>query len=134
MTKLSRPFLFFPGIAVLAFISGCVQPRLSSQQELDLDSNDIRTILIDPSGSAQTVSIVANTDGPPINVYVYLSEDDDAVDRAIMFGKTLDKVITSQTDSAQISLSAKIPANKEASVRLQTASPDSAKVTLKISN
>ena len=135
MTRFIHLFCFSLFIAILVCNTGC-ESRLAGPQKLefDLDPDDIRTILIDPSSSEHVVSLVASSDGPPIKIFVYLSEDDEAVYHAIMFGKTTDKIIASQSDSAKISLNAKIPADKEASIRLQTASPLNAKVTLTITN
>ena len=133
MVRFIRPLWLCLIITSLVAVSGC-GPRLASEQELDLGSNDICTIEIDPSSSDPTVSIIANSDGAPINVFVYLSEDDEFVDRAITRGIASEKIIASQSESAKISLRTNIPADKEASVRLQTASPQDAKVTLIISN
>lgn len=131
--KMNRNLIGLATCLSLWVIVGC-GPRLSNQQVLSLDANDIRTIIVDPAGSEQTVTVSAKAAGSPVNVFVYLSEDDEEVDRAITLGQSSDKIIASQTESTDILLEAKIPADKEASVRLQTASPETATVTLVISN
>jgi len=135
VNRFNHLFCFSLLIAILVCNTGC-EPQLAGPQKLefDLDPDDIRTILVDPSSSEHVLSLVARSDGPPIKIFVYLSEDDEAVFQAIMFGKTTDKIIASQTDRATISLNAKIPAKKEAAIRLQTDSPQKAKVTLTITN
>ena len=135
MNQFIRVCFVFLITSILVSSFGC-SARLAGPKdiELDLGSDDIRTFLVDPSGSEHSLSIVAASDGPPIKVFIYLSENEEVVDRAIMFGQESDKIIGSQSGSAEISLTVKIPADKEASVRLQTAGPQAAKVKLTIDN
>jgi len=119
-------------IAVIATI-GC-GPKLASQQVLEIGSNDIRTIVVEPTSGDQTVSVSAKSDGPAIKIFVYLASDEEDVNRAITLGKESDKIIASMVDATEIKLSAVIPAEKEASVRIQGATSETANVTLTISN
>ena len=118
---------------LLLALAGC-GPRLASVQEIALDANDIRSIVLDPINKDQIINVVASSDGPPCDVHVYLIQDEEAVDAAITLGKPSDKVIVSQTNSNQISLEALIPANQEAAVRLQPAKSESVTVNLTVTN
>jgi hypothetical protein len=119
--------------AVLLMSTGC-GPRLASVQEIALEANDIRSIVLEPISREQIINVLATSDGPPFHVHVYLFQDEQAVDDAISLGKTSDKVIASKSKSNQISLEALIPANQEAAIRLQSASPESVTVSLTVTN
>ena len=119
--------------ALLLMSTGC-GPRLASVQEIALDANDIRSIVLEPISREQMINVVATSDGPPIHVHVYLYQDEQAVDDAIALGKTSDKVIASESNSNQISLEALIPANQEAAIRLQPANSKSVNVSLTVTN
>lgn len=113
--------------------AGC-GPRLASVQEIALEANDIRSIVLDPINRDQIINVVASSDGRLFDVHVYLFQDEEAVDGAIALGKSSDKVIASQTDSNQVSLEALIPANQEAAIRLQPAESESVTVSLTVTN
>ena len=138
MIKAPRLFLtklisFSVLFTLLLMSTGC-GPRLASVQEIALEANDIRSIVLEPISREQIINVVATSDGPPIHVHVYLLQDEQAVDDAITLGKTSDKVIASKSNSNQISLEALIPANQEAAVRLQPASSESVTVSLTVTN
>ncbi len=124
-------YIFFIVVGITSI--GC-GPKLASQQVLKIGPNDIRTIVLDATEGAQTVQVSAKSDGPAIKVFVYLSEDEEEVNRAITLGSSSEKIIASMVDVAEIKLSASIAANKEASVRIQGASSKDANVTLTITN
>ena len=120
-------------LLILISLSGC-SPRLASEQELEVTNNEIRTILVDPSTEAQTINVSAKTNGVPIDIHVYLSEDDAEVDQSITLKSPCDKILASQDETTEVVLTAKIPANKEASVRITGSKIEPATVTLSISN
>ena len=113
--------------------SGCTA-QLNDQRTLTLEVGEIRTIVLAPVEREQIIKIAARSPDCPISVYVYLSENDEEVDRKITLGKPSDLILSSQTESEEIALEANIPANKEAMVRVASASPDKATVHLVITS
>ena len=115
------------------FICGC-GPKLAGQRDLALEVGDIRAIPIDPITREQVIKITASSPDTPINVHVYLQENEEEIERKITFGKPPENLLASETDANEVSLEATVPANKEAVVRLQSAGRETAKVHLEISN
>ena len=113
-------------------ISGC-GPTLSVKKTIEIDSGEIRTVLLDPVGQAQTIKVEASA-AEPFHVHIHLAGDEDAVDLAIASGKESDKIITGESNVKSASLTAEIPANKEATVRFQSAGSGKNSVSYTISN
>ncbi len=130
--KLQRRYVIGLSMLIVAVV-GC-GPKLASEQVLEVSSNDIRTVVIEPASAEQSVAISAKSDGPLIKVFVYLASDEEEVNQAITLGKESAKIIASELDATEIELTAKIPADQEASVRIQGGSSEKANVTLWITN
>ena len=120
-------------LSLLLAASGC-GPRLANEQTIQLTPNSIRTILIDPTSSAQTVKVSVVSSTGPVKAFLYLSKDDEEVDRKLTLQTATEKVLASNEGSTKIELSASIPANEEVSLRLECSSGKPASVKLRISN
>ena len=93
MNSLSANALLIPtmiacSIGIVSF-SGC-GPRLATTQSIEVSANDIRTILIDPISSEQTVTVEA-TSTSPFSLHAHLAGDEEAVDNAVMAGNSSPK-------------------------------------------
>lgn len=120
--------LFLFAVAV-----GC-SPSLNDQRSVSLEIGEIKTIAIAPINAAQTVKVTANSPGAPIDVHVYLAEHEDAVEQDITFGKEAADALAVAKQTEQASLTAEIPAGKEAMVRLYPSGGAPASVELHITN
>ena len=123
------------------FLLGCLAillvgcgPQLSDQRDLTIEIGEIVAIPIDPISREQTIKVTASSPGAPLNVHVYLKEHEEAIERKITLGKPPENLLAHQNEVEQISLEAVVPANKEAIVRLQSASRQTASLHLAITN
>ena len=123
--------LCFACLAIL--VIGC-RPRLADRRDISIDVGEIVSIPIDAIGHEQTIKIKVYSPDKPINVHVFLKEDEEAIEEKITTDKPSENLLAHQIGAQQISLEALVPANKEVIVRLQAASPDSIKVHLEITN
>ena len=133
MTQWKSFFSLLLLLPALLTVSGCA-PRLASVHEIELEPNDIQSVVLAPISREQVVSITANSNGPPFHIHVYLLQDEQEVDDAIAIGKSSDKVIASESSSNQINLEALIPANQEAAIRLQPAGREAVTVNMTVTN
>ena len=120
---------FTPGhgptlIAIIALahfgilIAGC-RPTLSFEKQYSLTPAEIITLPIDPIGVEQTIEVVATSaDDARFAVHVYLAKDEEAAEREISTGAENDFSLAKSTDTNNAKLSAIIPANEEAGVRI----------------
>ena len=114
-------------------IAGC-QPTLSFEKQYSLTAADIIALPIDPIGAEQTIYVAANsTEDARFAVHVYLAKNEDAAERAIATNTDTDLILAAATDTKSANLSAKIPANEEAVVRL-TAQGNAVTVNVAINN
>ncbi len=120
-------------VCLATLLCGC-GPKLADQRDLTIEVNEIVSIPIDPIDREQTIKVTASSPDAPINVHVYLKENEAAIERKITLGKPPENLLANQNDAEQISLEAIVPAGKEVIVRLQTSGPKSAQVHLEITN
>jgi hypothetical protein len=135
VAPMSRFFVvcFLICLSLLLAASGC-GPRLANEQTMQLTPNSIRTILIDPTSNVQIVKVSVVSSTGPVKAFLYLSKDDEEVDRKLTLQTATEKVLASNEGSTKIELSASIPANEEVSLRLECSSGKPASVKLRISN
>lgn len=111
---------------------GC-GPRVFDEREVSLEIGDIQPIVFGPFNKEQTVTITVSSPGAPISVYVYEREQREFVDYAISYGKEPENTLAGAPSTEDVTLTALIPADKEAEVRLQPTGQKPATVKLKIS-
>jgi len=129
--KRKQTLLLLGSLSLL--LVGC-GPQLRDQRDVTLEIGEILAIPIDPISREQTIKVTASSPGAPLNVHVYLQEHETAIERKITLGKPPENLLANQNEVEQISLEAVVPANKEAIVRLQSASRKTANVHLQITN
>ena len=112
---------------------GC-GPRLLDEREVSLEPGDIQSFEIGPFQEEQTVTVTASSPGAPISVYVFAEDQMEHVDYAITYGKDPPDIFAGVASTEEAALTAVVPADTEAVVRLQPTGRQSAKVKLKISN
>lgn len=112
---------------------GC-GPKLADQRDLTIEINEIVAIPIDPIDREQTIKITASSPDAPINVHVYLKENETEIERKITLGKPPENLLANQNNAEQISLEATVPAGKEVIVRLQASDRQAAQVHLEMTN
>ena len=99
-------------------IAGC-QPTLSFEKQYSLTPADIMALPIDPIGVEQTIHVAASsTDDAQFDIHVYLAKNEEAAEQEINSGSDSDMILAASTDTKNANLSAKIPANEEAVVRI----------------
>jgi hypothetical protein len=116
---------------LLLICAGC-GPQSIYDKQLSLGVGDIQPIIFGPFNKEQTVTIVVNSPGAPVSVYVFDKEQVEFVDYAITFGKPPENVLAGEASTESATLTATVPADKEIVVRLQPTSHQEAKVQLKI--
>ncbi|MFK7766942.1 MAG: hypothetical protein AB8B55_06945 [Mariniblastus sp.] len=116
----------------LILVTGC-GPRLATTKTIELQSNDIRTILIDAISSEQTVSVTAKADSK-FSLHVHLAGDEDAVDAAAALGKSVPEILAQSVDQLSADLKFVVPAGKEGALRFSMRGPAPVKVQYTISN
>lgn len=119
-------------VLLCMMVSGC-GPTLNLDQQMVVDPNDIRTIIVDAIDQEQELKVVASST-EPIHVHVYLPKDESAIDAAVTLGKAPAEALAGAMNEKEHTLGAKVPAGQEARIRIQSASGNTAKVTLKVNN
>lgn len=114
------------------WITGC-GPTLSVEKTMELEPTNIRSIVINRVAIEQTIFVSAEGDGP-FHAHVILTGDEDITDGDIALGKEPSKSLGGAREKQNHSFSATIPANKEAQVRLESASEKTVNVNVIINN
>ena len=120
-------------LGIILWCCGC-GPSLLDEREVSLEFGDIESIVFGPFNKEQTVTVSASSPGAPISVYVFESDQTEFVDYAITYGKEPQKILAGVASTEDVTLTAVVPAGKEAVVRLQPTGRKPANVHLKISN
>lgn len=118
---------------MMIWCCGC-GPKVMDEREVSLELGDIESIPFGPFKKELTVTVSASSPGAPISVYVYDSEQQEHVDYAISYGKEPQETWAGVASTEDVTLTAVIPADKEAIVRLQPTGREPATVKLKITN
>lgn len=120
-------------LGIILWCSGC-GPRLLDEREVSLEVGEIKSIPFGPFKKELTATVSASSPGAPISVYVYDSEQQEHVDYAITYGREPEDTWAGVASTEDVTLTAEVPADKEAVVRLQLIGRVPANVKLKISN
>ena len=120
-------------LGILLWCCGC-GPRLLDEREVSLELGDIESIVFGPFDKEQTVTVSASSPGAPVSVYVFDSDQQDHVDYAITYSREPQDTWAGAASTEDVTLTAVVPAGKEAVVRLQPTGRKPANVHLKISN
>ena len=120
-------------LGIVLWCCGCGQSLLD-EREVSLELDDIKSIAFGPFNKEQTVTVSASSPGAPVSVYVFESDQTEFVDYAITYGKEPQKILAGAASTEDVTLTAVVPADKEAVVRLQLTGRKPANVHLKISN
>jgi hypothetical protein len=120
------------GVVVIC-CCGC-GPRVLDERDVSLELGDIQSIMIGPFKNELTVTVSASSPGAPISVYVFASDQQEHVDYAITYSKEPHDTWAGVASTEDATLTAVVPADTEAVVRLQTIGRNPAQVHLKISN
>ena len=116
---------------LILFCAGC-GPQAIYDKEVPLALGDIQPIVFGPFDKEQSVTVTVSSPGAPISVYVFESEQLEFVDYAVSFGKPPQNVLAGEASTEGTTLTAVVPADKEAIVRLQPTGQQPAQVQLKI--
>ena len=118
---------------LISILLGC-EARLQDQRIITLEIGEIQTILISAVDHEQTLKVIASSPDAPINVHIYLLENEQNIERSITLGKQPENVLAQSITVEQIDLEAIVPANKEAVVRFYTTERQRTNVEVTISN
>ncbi len=118
---------------MIIWCCGC-GPRILDEREVSLEVGDIVSIPFGPFKKEVTVTVTASSAGAPVSVYVFDSDQQEHIDYAISYGKEPQDTWAGVASTEDVTLTAVIPADTEAVVRLQPAGKETANVKLKISN
>ena len=118
---------------LISILLGC-EARLQDQRTIILETGEIQTILISAVDHEQTIKVIASSPDAPINVHIYLQENEQDIERSITLGKQPENVLAQSITVEQVELEAIVPANKEAVVRFYTTERQRANVEVTISN
>ena len=109
--------------------AGC-QSRLKIEKTITLDVGQISTIEIDPPRYDQTIAVTVMAD-VPVDVFVYLTKNQDAADRDIDLAKKSDLILGSAEKVERGSVEARVPAKEKATVMIRSGTKGgSAKVVI----
>lgn len=122
------------GILALSLMvcTGC-GPTLSVSKTMELQPNDIRSIIVEPLDYDQEIQVEAKGD-EPFHAHVYFLEDEKSIDLSIAMGTEPTKALSGSMDKKTHSFSALVPAKREAAVRLESATGKTVSVELTIRN
>lgn len=120
-----------PLLALVVICLGC-GPSLFDQREETVEVGEIVAIPIDAVGKERTVKVTAESTGAPIHVHIYLKQHEEAIERKIALGKPPENLLGVEQSTVQAAFEIKVPADKESVVRLQSASRETAVVSVKI--
>ncbi len=120
-------------LSIILCCCGC-GPGLLDKREVSLELGDIESIVFGPFNKEQTVTVTVSSPGAPVSVYVHDSDQQEHVDYAISYGKEPQDTWAGVASTEDVTLTAVVPAGKEAVVRLQPTGRKPANVHLKISN
>lgn len=118
---------------LLSICCGC-SPSLIDNREVTMKAGEIVPIVFGPFGQEKTVKVIVSSPGAPISVYVHPQDKTEHVDYAISFDKEPQDTYAGVASTEGETLTAVIPANTEAVVRLQPVGQSEPTVQLKISN
>jgi hypothetical protein len=118
---------------LITILLGC-EARLQDQRTITLEIGEIQTILISAVDHEQTIKVIASSPDVPINVHIYLQENEQDIERSITLGKQPKNVLAQSIAVEHIDLEAIVPANKEAVVRFYTTERQRTNVEVTISN
>jgi hypothetical protein len=118
---------------LITILLGC-EARLQDQRTITLEIGEIQTILISAVDHEQTIKVIASSPDVPINVHIYLQENEQDIERSITLGKQPKNVLAQSIAVEQVELEAIVPANKEAVVRFYTTERQRTNVEVTISN
>jgi hypothetical protein len=104
------------------------------ERDVFLEFGEIKSILFGPFKKELTATVSASSPGAPISVYVFASDQQEHVDYAITYSKEPHDTWAGVASTEDATLTAVVPADTEAVVRLQTVGRNPAQVHLKISN
>ncbi len=117
---------------MLVCLVGCTRTTLDTKTTFETD-NAGKTLDLDAVKAEQTIKVTATAEGGPIDVFIYLTKNRAAVDKEIMTTKLVN-VLADKQNSESVELTAKIPANEEASVLVRATTLKKPKVNLRITN
>jgi len=113
----------------LFLIVGC-GGGLNEQKTVEMNAGDIKTFVIDPAKTQKTLKVDVQATGGPVDVHVYLDEDERDAEKAIMFQSTSPKVLAGKYKVENVQLEAPIPAHKAFTVRIAAVKKASVKVKM----
>ena len=120
-------------LGIILWCCGC-GPRLLDELEVSLELGDIDPIIFCPFNKEQTVTVSASSPGAPVSVYVFDSDQHYLCYVASTYSRDPQDTWAGAASTEDVTLTAVVPAGKEAVVRLQPTGRKPAKVHLRISN
>ena len=121
-------------LALVPLAVGCGGYRLHDERVLTLEVGEIRTIAVAAVDVEQTIHIEARAAEATFDVHVYLPEHEEEIERSLTLGKPAENLLASAEGVTESTLSATIPAGKEAIVRLYPAERKQTTVNVVIAN
>lgn len=117
-------------IGLMLACVGC-GPQVIYDSSVTVSNNDIKPILFGPFKKEAKVTVRAETNGPPVSVYVHPEDQTEHVDYAISYGKE-PSVLAGSNSVESATYDVAVPAETEIVVRLQGTSQEDSQVSLKI--
>lgn len=127
--QLRRALLF----CLLPICCGC-GPTLLDDREVTMQPGEIVPIEIGPFNREKTVTVTASSPGAPISIYVHAKDQSELVDEAVSFQREPEGVFAGVASTESETLTAVVPADTTAVVRLQPVGHVNPTVQLRISN
>jgi predicted glutamine amidotransferase len=113
---------------VLLTQPGC--KKLNDDRFVEVEPGEEKLIIADPASRDQSVTVSWDSEGAPVNVYLYLEKDQKAASDAIALGKNSDKVLASKKLSNEDTLQVQVPSGEKLVVMMT--SRKQAKVRVKM--
>lgn len=116
-------------VCIILIAAGC-QSRLKIEKTITLEVGQISTIEIDPPRYDQTIAIAVSAD-VPVDVFVYLTKNQEAAERDINLAKKSDLILGSAEKVERGSVEARVPAKEKSTVMIRSGTKGgSVKVTI----
>ncbi|MGI9455147.1 MAG: hypothetical protein ACR2NU_01210 [Aeoliella sp.] len=120
-------------ILLTSLVVGC-SSRFHDKRNETLEVGAVVDYAIPATGQARSIHVTATVVGGPVDVYVYLADDQDEAQRMITLGKPSDTFLTSSEATNNVDVTAEIPPNQEAFVTVRTAGREESQLELTMSD
>ena len=118
-------------LAAALVLAGC-QRGLNVERSVEVEPHEVKSVIIDAPKKDQTLKVEVRSPGAPVDVYLVLEKDREAVERQLTDDRKTSNALASKLKVEADTLEANVPANSGFAVLLMHRKPKSITVGLKV--